>query len=54
METSFLFKVSHELMGIYIFQVQEVILGQDIEDAVPTEKQSQVNFYNIHRLKVVV
>ena len=46
METSFLFKVSHELMGFYIFQAQEVIL--DIQDSVPTYQQSQVNVDNIH------
>ena len=51
METSFLFKVSHELTVSYIFQAQEVIL--DIQDAVLTDKQSQVNFDNFHWLKVV-
>ena len=53
METSFLFKVSHELMVSYIFQAQEVILAQHIQDAGPTDQQSQVNVNNIHWLKVV-
>jgi len=49
MEASFLFKVSCELTGFYIFQAQEVILAQHIEDdALPADKQSQVNFYDIH------
>ena len=40
METSFLLKVSHELTVFYIFQAQDVILAQDIQDALPTDKQS--------------
>ena len=39
METSFLFKVRHELMVFYIFQAQEVIPAQDIEYALPTGKR---------------
>ena len=54
METSFLFKVSHEPTVFYIFQAQEVILAQHIEDALPTDKQFQENFDNIHHLKVVL
>ena len=54
METSsFLFKVSHELMVFYVFQAQEAILAQHIQEAVPTDQQSQVNVDNIHPLKVV-
>ena len=42
METSFLFKVRHELTVFYIFQAQDVIL--DIQDTFPTAQQSQVIF----------
>ena len=35
-----------------IYRPPDLILIQEIEDAVPTVKQSYVNFHNIHSLKL--